>query len=99
MNLCSLNLPKLAHSSKTYIDLSLELQIIHRVTRQEGSQAAAAARKQKEGGSSSNNLSSRMPRDSMLYEKIVPATLILFALITVTLIIFALAVLLGLVSY
>jgi hypothetical protein len=42
---------------------------------------------------------SRAPKDSMLFEKIVPALLILMGVLTVALILFAAGVLLGLIHF
>ena len=49
--------------------------------------------------SNSERKPSRMPRDSILFEKIVPAALVILGLVTVGLIGFAFAGLLGLVSF
>ena len=48
--------------------------------------------------SNATRKSSRMPRNSILFEKVVPAALVILGLVTVGLIGFAFAVLLGLVS-
>lgn len=42
---------------------------------------------------------SRMPKDSLYFEKLVPALLISFGVITIVLIIFAAGILLGLIPY
>jgi hypothetical protein len=42
---------------------------------------------------------SRAPKDSMLFEKVVPALLILMGVLTVVLILFAAGVLLGLIHF
>lgn len=56
-------------------------------------------RDDKPGSSNAARKPSHMPRNSVLFEKIVPATLVIFSLLTVGLIVFGIAVLLGLVSY
>ena len=43
--------------------------------------------------------SSRMPENSTLYEKVVPALLVFMAVVTVALILFAAGILTGLISF
>ncbi len=57
------------------------------------------SRDDKPDSSNAARKSSRMPRNSILFEKVVPAALVFLGLVTVSLIAFAVAVLLGLVSF
>lgn len=56
-----------------------------------------------EKGSASTNSkhrqSSRMPKNSTLFEKVIPTLLVVMAVVTVGLILFALGVLVGLVTF
>jgi len=45
------------------------------------------------------NNKSRMPENSVLFEKVIPASLIFMGILTVTLILFAAGVLLGIIQF
>ena len=45
------------------------------------------------------NSKSRMPENSVLFEKLIPASLIFMGILTVTLILFAAGVLLGIIQF
>ena len=45
------------------------------------------------------NSKSRMPENSVLFEKVIPASLIFMGILTVTLILFAAGVLLGIIQF
>ena len=42
---------------------------------------------------------SRMPENSVLFEKVIPATLVFMGILTLTLILFAMGVLLGVIQF
>jgi len=48
---------------------------------------------------SSTNKKSHMPKNSVMFEKVIPALLILMGVLTVALILFAAAVLLGIIHF
>jgi len=69
--------------------------VTEKIKKVKDSEASAAAK----GQANSEPKPSRMPKNSIVFEKIIPAALVVLGLTTAGLILFAFAVIFGLVTY